>query len=300
MPPASTIALTLLTLVLFATSGCATVSLSTERRKCWDLLAREMGRNTGWVRVHAADALLDHGQRAVVAAAFAQEAQVDDGEFRIGVWRVMARAAATETVRRSYFERIRKVALDPSAPDRLQAVESLCRLDAEDPDDQAAIKAWLHSASDATAAFPCWYLVLLSSGVQRGSTESRLASLMNSPDPVARLRAAYAIGRMNHISAATQAQLQQRAGIESPDSAPRVYLVIAVIQHSSEPKVVSRLHHELISFATRGKPAEQLSAATALGKLKDQEDIKTLSSLLQSPEADARIGAANGLLYLLR
>ena len=48
--------------------------------------------------------------------------------FRIGVWRVLAACAKDDAERGGYVDRIRDVALDPAAPDRLHAIESLAKL----------------------------------------------------------------------------------------------------------------------------------------------------------------------------
>jgi hypothetical protein len=55
----------------------------------------------------------------------------------------------------------------------------------------------------------------------------------------------------------------------------------------------------LAACLARGQPAEQLEAATALGVCGTTADLPLLARLLQSGEADARIGAATGSLYIL-
>jgi hypothetical protein len=58
------------------------------------------------------------------------------------------------------------------------------------------------------------------------------------------------------------------------------------------------LKHKLAAYLKTGKPSEQLEAATVLGEYGDADDLVSLEKLLASPESDARIGAASGLLYL--
>ena len=66
-----------------------------------------------------------------------------------------------------------------------------------------------------------------------------------------------------------------------------------------EPSV-SSLKSELIAYLANGKPNEQLEAATVLGMRGDKSDLSALENLLSNSSPEARIGAANGLLYLLR
>jgi HEAT repeat protein len=287
--------------LLAIVAACAAAdNMNSKRQSCLDLLVREMRENSGWVRIHAAEALLDHHEVAVVGPSFARETEVGAGTYRTGVWRVMARAATTDVAQRDFIERIRKVMLDSTALDRLQAVESLCKLNAANPADLGAVQKWLQSADDATAAFPCWFLVLSSTTTQRAAAEERLAKLLDSSDAVARLRAAYAVGRLGPVSPKTLERLNQRLQLEPPDSFAQVYVIIAGLHHAKDEATISRLSRLLIPFATHGQPAEQPAAAAALGQFGRAADLQILSPLLSHAEADARIGAANGLLYLLR
>jgi hypothetical protein len=289
-------------IVLLATvAGCVVAeNMNPQRQSCLNLLTREMGQNTGWVRIHAAEALLDQHEAALVASSFGPEAELDAGEYRTGVWRVMARATTTEADQRHPIERLRKVMLDPTASDRLQAVESLCKLNAVNPADQGAVQKWLASADDATAAFPRWFLVSSSPPAQRAVEEERLARLLDSADAVARLRAAFAVGRLKEISPKTHQRLNQRLQAEPPDSSARVFVIIAALQHAQEEITISRLSRLLIPFVTHGRPEEQLYAAAALGQFGGAADLQVLLPLRDRAQADARIGAANGMLYLLR
>ncbi len=260
-----------------------------------------MRENSGWVRIHAADALLDHQATVPVAAAFKDEAETSESPYRVGVWRVMARASSSMEQRQPWLRRLRSVMLDAEASDRLSAAESLAKMSVGLPADLAEIEKWVAAADEATVPFPLWLLVLSSPAEERGRQESRLASLLDSKDEIARLRAGFALGRLADISPESRTRLKRRAETEPADSAARVYLLsAALLQNENDPSFVARIKSGLFGCLRQGKPVEQLEAATAIGKRGTADDQAALRELLNRPEPDARIGAASGLLYLMR
>ena len=93
---------------------------------------------------------------------------------------------------------IRAALNDPQAIDRISAAESLGKLDAASRDDRAVVFQWLKTADNASAPYPRWLLVLSSTARERSDDEAALAAFVRSDDPVARIRAAFALGRLKH------------------------------------------------------------------------------------------------------
>jgi HEAT repeat protein len=286
---------------LVLAAGCAAPrATSPQRPQLVRLLEQEMLANKEWVRVHAAEALLDHGQNQVVAQSFIPEADTAPPPYRVGVWRVLARAAQTEADRRDFCDRIRRIMIDPQSPDRLSAAESLGKLGLANPADRSVLEQWLLATDDATKAFVLWVLALSSEGSQRAEDERRLANLLESSAPVARLRAAFALGRLPTISANSAQALARRLAMEPADSPARLYLLVAVLLHADKGSSAElNLKRRLTICLDHGKPNEQLEAALALGRRGTQDNVPALAKLLRNAEPDARIGAANGLLCLL-
>lgn len=283
-------------------TGCAAFSHSDSRREQLILrLEHELKANSGWVQVHAADALLDHGEASRADASFAPIGDAPPKPFRIGVWRVLARAAKTKRARLACIENIQKVLHDRAAPDRLQAAESLAKLQVLNDSNRALLHQWLSSAAESSAAFARWLLVISSPPADRPAEEARLAALLDSADPIARLRAAFALGRLPSIGLASRNRLRQQLDREPADSPARIYVLSANLRRSGgDSPNIEKLTRELAAMLFRAKPAEQLEGATVLGQYGGAEARSTLEALLASPEPDARIGAASGLLYLLR
>ena len=221
-------------LVLIA--GCETEKeMTTERSQLVAFLEHEMMSNTQWLRIHAAEGLLDNGEsKQKVAELFRSEASTATAPYRIGVWRVLARSTDGEE-RLGCIEKIRAVVGDATATDRISAAESLGKLNAAERSDRPVIMEWLKTADDATAPFPRWNLVLSSTAAERTAEEEALAKLLSSSDPVARLRAAFALGRLKDLSSTSVTKFREQLKVEPADSIARVYLITALLLHVKDP-----------------------------------------------------------------
>ena len=285
--------------VLLATANPCLAEMNIERAQLVSLLEHEMLTNTAWVRIHAAEALLDNGQSNRIRDSFVFEADTASAPYRIGVWRVLARCS-TDGERNRYVERIRAVSRDTGAVDRISAAESLGKLNTVSRADRDFIRQWAGSADDATAAFPRWLLVLSSNPAERPNDEAMLAGLLSSSDPVARLRAAFALGRLADLSPDSMARFRRQLRSEPADSIARAYLVTGLLLHSPESSAAGLLEAEAIHYLNNGKPNEQLEVGIVIGLRGKSEGLKTLIPVLSNPESDARIGAASGMLHLLK
>jgi HEAT repeat protein len=286
--------------LLAALAGCATQNeMTIDRSQLISALEHEMVSNTQWLRIHAAEGLLDNGESAKkIAGLFRSEINTAAAPYRIGVWRVMARST-TGAERGEYVERIRAAMHDPQAIDRISAAESLGKLNAASRADRNLITDWIATADDATAAFPRWLMVLSSTPSERATDEAGLAALLNSKDPVARLRAAFALGRLKEISDDSIKRLHEQLEVEPADSIARVYLITALLLRAKDASTLAACERKLIPYL-HGKANEQLEVGIVTGLRGKPEGLARLQPLLNDPEADARIGAANGLLRLLK
>jgi HEAT repeat protein len=281
-------------------AGCATRhDMKSDRAQLIAELEREMTINTQWLRIHAAEGLLDNGEsREKVTRLFRTESETATAPYRIGVWRVLARATEGEERRRN-VELIRSALNDPQATDRISAAESLGKLNAVSREDRTIILQWLKTADDATAAFPRWLLVLSSASSERHQDEQALTALVSSTVPVARIRAAFALGRLKNPSPDSIEKIQEQLRVEPSDSIARIYLITALLLHETNSSEITALEKQLLNYSN-GKPNEQLELGIVTGLRGNAAAIPVLESLLQSSEPDARIGAANGLLKLLK
>ncbi len=281
-------------------AGCATqTKMKIERSKLIASLEHEMFCNTQWLRIHAAEGLLDNGESAKIADLFRPEADTASAPYRIGVWRVLARSTDGGE-RNDYIKRIREVMHDPQAIDRISAAESLGKLHAASRSDRALISNWLMTADDATAPFPRWLLVLSSTPSERETDEAALAKFLSSNDAIARLRAAFALGRLKNFSPESIAKFREQLKTEPMDSIARVYFITALLLHTKDETLIADLEKQLIPYLNNGKANELLEIGISTGLRGDTKNLPMLKTLLTNPDADARIGAANGALQLLQ
>jgi HEAT repeat protein len=280
--------------------GCASrTEMKTDRSKLIIQLEHEMATNTQWLRIHAAEGLLDNGESSKkVFEQFRSEADTATAPYRIGVWRVLARSTAG-VERETYVERIRNAMRDPQATDRISAAESLCKINAASRADRDVISDWLKTADDATGPFPTWLRVLSSNREERAIDEAALVKFLRSPDPVARLRAGFALGRLKNLAVSSLSSVREQLSAEPSDSIARIYLMTALLLHGNDSAEVSQLELELSRYA-HGKSNEQLEFGIVTGLLGKKDGLSLLAPLLNDPEPDARIGAANGMLRLLK
>lgn len=268
------------------------------RTRSLHVLRHELATTQGWVRVHAAEALIEHGHTDGIARLYTAELATATPPYRIGVWRVLARVAPTATDRAEFVDRIRAAFRDPAGPDRVHAAETLAKLGAAAATDRVPLDAWLATADAPTRAYLLWLGVQLADAAQRPAAELALAALLHDAHPVARLRSAYALARLAPLAPTTLARLNTAAA--RPDDSPaRPYILAAALACTPPGSAAcAALLEHLRPLLPRGSAGEQLELAVALGRARDRADFDRLSLLLDHAEADARIGGASGLLYL--
>ena len=99
-----------------------------------------LDRESRFVKVHAAEYLLWLGYTQGVKEAFHKELQSHGGEpqYRIGIWRVLARCDTRGPEQSQWTDKICDVLWNPSAPDRVHAAETLAKLGCRIDDEEAA------------------------------------------------------------------------------------------------------------------------------------------------------------------
>ena len=255
-----------------------------------------------WVKVHAAEFLLELDYPEGVETAFQKELEAngEEPEYRIGIWRVLARASYDPKEQRRWTQQIRDVFLDPEAPDRLHAVETLAKLGyrlPEAPEAAAERKPFegAASGSDGLAVFTRWILVSNDPDHDDGPLGEQLAS----EDARIRGLAAYALRHQPTISAATREALASAATAEPEDSSWRVHLVCAMAIHAG-PEDRDKWLEELKRYCTADETSERYQACQTLAQLATDRDLELLVGRMNDDEADVRSAASYAILRVGR
>lgn len=262
-----------------------------------EVLRHAMATEKGWVKVHAAEALLPVGDVGLVRGTFCTELTLgDDLPHRIGVWRVLAAASVSAEERAGWIRRIEEVFLQPTSPDRLQSVETLAKLRhvltgrARD-----AANAMIRDASEADVVIAWWATALTGDkGAMRG-----LRDALASRDPVARQRAAYALRWLKVNDEQTLAALAIAANTEPPDTLSFPNLLSSALILRADATCFKAWQTNLERVVETGSAAARYEACQALMLSYEESDIPRLIPLLTDPHGDARIGAAWAIVTIL-
>ena len=284
------------------------------RRRAVGIMRDGLHNEPKWVKVHAAEFLLALDYREDVGAVFQKELASfgDEPQYRIGIWRVLARETYVQEERSKWIERIRDAFLDPDGPDRLHAAEALGKLghELEEPADDAADttanrkKQAEFDAFELTAGGADALLRIHAEWVWTNSgfkaAEASLAEMLSSEDVDARDSAAYALRFRPEVSTDTLKALLN--AVEHQESErPPVYLLSAAYHHAPEDTRPPLKKH-ILSYARDGSKDEKYEACVALGALGGPEDLMLLIGLMDDAgqHLDVRMAAANAVCRIER
>jgi hypothetical protein len=266
------------------------------RPRALQILRTALEREAQWIKVHAAEALLDAGEPQGVAREFERELASKGGEprYRIGIWRVLARTAPDDRERQQWVGRIVAAFLDTAGPDRLHAAEALAKLDYHASGQAAeAFDLEARLGRGSLAADARW--VLANSG--RADGDVQLADLLASDDISTRTDAAYAIRYLPKISAAAWDKVSAAARKEASGSSARASLLSPAFVHAPADLQAS-FKAEVVKYLSSGTNDEKYEACAALAQRGREDDVIALVPLLYHRDADVRIGAAHAVLRI--
>lgn len=252
-----------------------------------------------WVKVHAAEYLIELSYPQGVYETFQGERQAHESEpkYRIGIWRVLAQAAPDAIERQSWIDRIRAVVTDPQAPDHVHAIETLAKLGdrLETTDLRRAVVAAAESDLPTTA-YARWLLA----GSGKSTDLKRLTELLETPDATSRLVTAYALQWMRVADPGVRQKLAAVARAEPVDSPARIYLVSAAWLLAVDQQSSDNFRAMLLTTAEQGAPSDRAVAAAALGQRGTVSDLGILQNWLGDADPDVRANAATAILKIGR
>ena len=266
-----------------------------ERRKhCLEILHEAMVSDENfWMNVHAAEALIYNVYTEGVEEYFTK-LQNDPRSNIIGISRVLARLNKKDAVQyQKYIHQIRDVFLNSdSINQRVTALESLGKLGYNEP--LPEILRLADEGESSMKTFSRW--ILANSGDAKD--ETRLAELLNSKEPKEYFYAAYALRFLDGVNPDTYASLKACASRLAKDAPHRVYVLSSLFVHSP-PENKNKVKEDLLSYI-KGEKSERYEVGQALAISGTVSDIQILEQLLDDPDMDVQVSAANALLRVER
>jgi solute:Na+ symporter, SSS family len=259
--------------------------------RCISELRQVMAKETQWVRVHAAEALIRNGVLDGVEATFKPLLAEGLPKHRIGVWRTLAQAQSDPAAREQYVKSIREALLDLDGPDRIHAAETLGKIG----DSKRSVTVLRAAVNMDNGIVPYARLILAKGGALEDA--EFLSLLLGSYDEGIRGGTGYALRFVPSVAPETLARIALVAQAEAEDSPARIHLLNAWYVHAASakkaaPKALLRPYADSKEKSVRYQFAEGLSLCGGA------EDLPILKRLLEDDEADVRVAAANAILKI--
>lgn len=252
------------------------------------VLREVLAADETWIKIHAAEALIAGGEGSAVRAQMLKLSAAPEAlVYRVGVWRVLANTAATVPERAACIAQVEKIFLNPAAPDRSQALETLCKL--RHPVAGAVLEAVRKIAADQQAplrGLALWALCL----VQEPGARESLAEMLQSPEEGRRLVAAYALRVLREKDPVVLGQLARAAKREAPGSRAYPYVISAAFSLGADPACRAIL--EKIALDESATEAARFEACQGLLLQTTPAGRPAFAGLLASPGRDTRVGGA--------
>ncbi|MBN2294389.1 MAG: sodium/solute symporter [Pirellulales bacterium] len=256
-----------------------------QREKAVATMRRVLAEEERWVKVHAAEYLLELDYSQGVLKEFNKELEKhgDEPEYRIGIWRVLVRGTNQKNIRFELVEKIKAVGLDAAAPDQLHAIETLGKLGvAIGEEELGPIKEAAKKTTSSMGVYAQW--VLVNSGQDDGA--EKLSEYLDSHDPKLRNTAAYVFTYLKNVSPAVKDKIAAAA-----DKDPTVALITAAALHGPKEDRDKRLQ-QLVEYTKTVSVAKQRDAALGLARAGKKSHAPLLFDLVGFDDADLQIAAS--------
>lgn len=260
-------------------------------------LQRAMHEESRWVKVHAGESLVAMGYGGEVREVFNRELQErgEEPQYRVGIWRVMARAAVNNARRDEYIGRIVQAYSSTDSSDQDHALEAAAKLGIPTSTHLEIVEG-LAAGSDETAAYARWLLAVDGSPARL----HRLAELLDSDSPAVRSVTAYAF---RHLARQLPTDLVElitsRARASSP-SDDNVYVTTAALVAAHRVRVSEDIKKRVHTYLASIDAGTRIEAAMAFAECGSSSDAAALETLLDDPDPDVKVAACTAILRIDR
>lgn len=261
-----------------------------------------------WVRVHAVEYLIALDRTAEAMTYIHERLALfnDTPQKRIGYWRTSYRVAGSKKDSAVWLGRIRDAYLDTTGPDRLHAVETLCKLSYPLKDLDPRITGADRAKGGELAGYVIWGLSIRGHG--RSYDDTLLIQGLQQEEKTAKV-VAYALGFMDSLPPAAWTKLSRKALAALPENSSYPYLLSASVSlrdGSAEKEMTREIRNRLLLLGRDGDKTGRIECCRALARKGAAADLPLLIRLLRnnntrtSPEnEDICAAAAYAILCIL-
>lgn len=262
------------------------------------VLIRAVTEEKMFVQVHAADALVDVGESEAVRKIYEPKRPVTlTSAAPVGELRALVGSARTAKERADYIAQVEQIFLKATGLTQIQAIETISKLGHPIKGEVLeAARKLANTADDSVKPFVLWALHIAGDK----NAMARTVALMDSKDEVARSRAVYVVGWEGTKDPAVLAKLAKGADSVSPGDKASANFVGAAFKLKADPSRMAAWQARLEDTLANGPGGGRYSAAQMLRYRYTPADLPKLAPNLDHPDADARIGAAWAILYVLK
>lgn len=274
----------------------ASTTLADTRRRCLRILHDTFKNEQGWVKIHAAEALLDLGEKDWIQKGILAYEGAWDGSSEIGKWRVLYTASNDHLEKQYWIGEIENCYTAGPTSFQLNALESLCKLNFVATAD--TFEKLCRDATDASrpeAPFALWALHL--AGNRQAA--HRISEILFSSDPEMRKLAAFCLRWMKCSSPAVLSNLAESAKREPEESEAFPFTLGAAISLRANPERSAEWRCQLVKLLETAFCTARYEICQALKRDFTQSCLPTLLALLDQSDADVRIGGSAAITFLL-
>lgn len=246
----------------------------TERNALVGQMQGAVGEQSQWTKVHAAEYLIDLGYRDGLYQIFEREDELYNqlSEYRIGIWRVLARLS-TEEERKEWIDKIAAVFEEPMAEDREHAAEALAKLGisvAKLDIDEQTIDDILSGEKNGLAVFTLWSLATENTRYSEALLD---IAISNDLQTRSSKLAAYALRHLNNLTPQQWSALSNHVSEQRGEREVLLYSLSAAYVNTPADSLETETYRKL---------EEQLSARMSDESL--TKEVILAMSYSQNPE----------------
>ncbi|MFT5168810.1 MAG: SSS family solute:Na+ symporter [Saprospiraceae bacterium] len=264
-------------------SGCQEPTPPEERLQedAQKILSQILHHQKQWVKVHAAEFLIDLGEMEAIDSIFQKENELygNAAPYRVGIWRVLSQIDSSNY---NWKVQIVNLAKDSKASDQLYAIETIAKRKIP----PLWLSYWLknqilHGDNIRLKSYTQWALAIPRNEGDKPAIDS-LKRMVFSKIVEEKRIAALALGKLNYYPEEAWNELATHALKEPSDSDAKVYLLAAGMTLCPDQKLPTfgELEKEILSYNNSYSKTKRYVLCETLARTGDKKHLRILKDLM--------------------